>query len=66
MQEYVCYLTRKVVRHLDAHGRAKAAPKTKSYAMDANSVEDPGIIRTTENGTGDGDFDDTQTLNSMT
>ena len=28
MQEYVCHLTRRVVRHLDAHGRAKAAPKT--------------------------------------
>ena len=58
MQEYVCYLTRRIVGHLDAHGRAKAAPKTKSYAMDANTVEDPGIVRMPEAGTGDGDFDD--------
>ena len=58
MRENECYQTRKVVRHLHAHGRAKAAPKTKSYAMDANAVEDPGIIRTSEGGTVDGDFDD--------
>ena len=58
MQEYVCYVTRRIVRHLDAHGRAKAAPKTKSYAMDANTVEDPGIVRVPEGDTGDGDFDD--------
>ena len=58
MQEYVCHLTRRVVRHLDAHGRAKAAPKTKSYAMDANAVEDPGIVRASEGGAGDGEFDD--------
>ena len=31
LQEYVCYLTKKLVRNLDAYGRAKAAPKTKSY-----------------------------------
>lgn len=58
LQEYVCYMTRRIAGHLDAHGRAKAAPKTKSYAMDSNTVEDPGIIRTPEGGTGDGDFDD--------
>jgi hypothetical protein len=48
VQEYVCYMTRRVVKHLNAHGRAKTAPKTKSYAMDADAVEDPGIVRTAE------------------
>ena len=27
VQEYVCYLTKRVVKNLDAYGRAKAAPK---------------------------------------
>ena len=58
IQEYVCYMTRKIVKHLDAHGRAKASPKTKSYALDANAVEDPGISRTSEEGVCEGDFAD--------
>ena len=57
MQEYLCHMTRKIVKHLNAHGRAKAAPKTKSYAMDADAVEDPGIERDPEGG-GEGDFED--------
>ena len=51
-------MARKIVKHLDAHGRTKAAPKTKSYAMDANTVEDPGIVRTFEGGGCTGDFED--------
>ena len=58
IQEYVCYMTRKIVKHLDAHGRAKASPKTKSYALDANTVEDPGIVRSADAGGGEGDFED--------
>ena len=45
LQEYVCYLTQKLVKNLDAYGRAKAAPKTKSYALDADAKEDPGLQR---------------------
>lgn len=45
VQEYVCYITRRVVHNLDAYGRAKAAPKTKSYALDADAKEDPGLVR---------------------
>ena len=45
LQEYVCYLTKKLVTNLDAYGRAKAAPKTKSYALDADAKEDPGLQR---------------------
>ena len=45
VQEYVCYLTKRVVKNLDAYGRAKAAPKTKSYALDADAKEDPGLVR---------------------
>ena len=45
LQEYVCYLTKKLVKNLDAYGRAKAAPKTKSYALDADAKEDPGLQR---------------------
>ena len=51
-------MTRKIVKHLDAHGRAKASPKTKSYALDANTVEDPGIVRSADAGGGEGDFED--------
>ena len=51
-------MTRKIVKHLDAHGRAKASPKTKSYALDANTVEDPGIVRASEEGGCEGDFAD--------
>ena len=46
------------MKHLDAHGRAKASPKTKSYALDANTVEDPGIVRSADAGGGEGDFED--------
>ena len=52
VQEYVCYLTKRVVKNLDADGRAKAAPKTKSYALDADAKEDPGLVRE-GHGTGD-------------
>ena len=52
VQEYVCYLTKRLVKNLDAYGRAKAAPKTKSYALDADAKEDPGLVRE-EHGTGD-------------
>ena len=45
LQEYVCYLTQKLVKNLDAYGRAKAPPKTKSYALDAVAKEDPGLQR---------------------
>ena len=38
--------------NLDAYGRAKAAPKTKSYALDADAKEDPGLVRE-GHGTGD-------------
>ena len=48
----VCYLTKRVVKNLDAYGRAKAAPKTKSYALDADAKEDPGLVRE-GHGTGD-------------
>ena len=41
----MCYLTQKLVKNLDAYGRAKAAPKTKSYALDADAKEDPGLQR---------------------
>ena len=52
VQEYVCYLTKRVVKNLDAYGRGKAAPKTKSYALDADAKEDPGLVRE-GHGTGD-------------
>ena len=52
VQEYVCYLTKRVVKNLDAYRRAKAAPKTKSYALDADVKEDPGLVRE-GHGTGD-------------
>ena len=53
VQEYVCYLTKRVVKNLDAYGRAKAAPKTKSYALDADTKEDPGGLVREGHGTGD-------------
>ena len=52
VREHVCYLTKRVAKNLDAYGRAKAAPKTKSYALDADAKEDPGLVRE-EHGTGD-------------
>ena len=55
LQEYVCYLTKKLVRNLDAYGRAKAAPKTKSYALDADAKEDPGLQREGVGATGTGE-----------
>eukprot|EP00434_Breviolum_minutum_P044428 symbB.v1.2.039681.t1/scaffold6721.1/size16014/3 len=54
LQEYVCYLTKKLVRNLDAYGRAKAAPKTKSYALDADA-KDPGLQREGVGATGTGE-----------
>ena len=44
VEECVCYLTKSVVKNLDAYGRAKAEPKTKSYALDADAKEDPGLV----------------------
>ena len=55
LQEYVCHLTKKLVRNLDAYGRAKAAPKTKSYALDADAKEDPGLQREGVGTTGTGE-----------
>ena len=52
VREHVCYLTKRVAKNLDAYGRAKAAPKTKSYALDADAKEDPGLVRE-GHGTGD-------------
>ena len=34
-----------MVYNLDAYGLAKAAPKTKSYALDADAKEDFGLVR---------------------
>ena len=45
LQEYMCYLTQKLVKKLDAYRRAKAAPKTKSYALDTDAKEDLGLQR---------------------
>ena len=41
--EYCCYTIRRVATNLDAFARAKAAPKTKSYALDADATEDPTV-----------------------
>ena len=49
--EYCCYTIRRVATNLDAFARAKAAPKTKSYALDADATEDPTVHRIP--GTGD-------------
>ena len=43
--EYCCFMVRKFATILDAFGRAKAAPETKSYALDADAVEDPSVHR---------------------
>ena len=43
--EYSCYIIRRVAKNLDAFARAKAAPKTKSYALDADACEDPTVQR---------------------
>ena len=42
--------------NLDAFARAKAAPKTKSYALDADATEDPTVHRIPETGD-DNSFD---------
>ena len=43
--EYCCFMVRKCATNLDAFARAKAAPKTKSYALDADAVEGPSVHR---------------------
>ena len=43
--EYCCYMVRKIAPNLDAFARAKSVPKTKSYALDADAVEDPTAHR---------------------
>ena len=48
--EYCCYTIRRVATNLDAFARAKAAPKTKSYALDADATEDPTVHRIPETG----------------
>ena len=50
IQEYCCYTIRRVATNLDAFARAKAAPKTKSYALDADAAEDPTVHRIPETG----------------
>ena len=54
--EYSCYTIRRVATNLDAFARAKAAPKTKSYALDADATEDPSVHRIPETGD-DGSFE---------
>jgi hypothetical protein len=49
IREYCCYTIRKIATHLDAFARAKAAPKTKSYALDGDAAEDPTVHRIAEN-----------------
>ena len=48
--EYCCYTIRRLATDLDAFARAKAAPKTKSYALDADAIEDPVAHRIPETG----------------
>ena len=48
--EYCCYTIRRVATNLDAFARAKAAPKTKNYALDADATEDPTVRRIPETG----------------
>ena len=55
LQKYVCDLTKKLVRNLDAYDCAKAAPKTKSYALDADAKEDLGLQRKGVGTTGTGE-----------
>ena len=50
IQEYCCYTIRRVATNLDAYARAKAAPKTKSYALDADATEDPTVHRISDTG----------------
>ena len=50
IQEYCCYTIRRIATNLDAFARAKAAPKTKSYALDADATEDPTVHRIPEYG----------------
>ena len=51
--EYCCYTIRRVATDLGACARAKAAPQTKSYALDADATEDPAVHRIPETGGGD-------------
>jgi hypothetical protein len=53
--EYCAYMTQRFVMNLDGFARAKTAPKTKSYALDADAVEDPNVVR----------FDPRQVLKEM-
>lgn len=50
IQEYCCYTICRVATNLDAFARAKAAPKTKSYALDADATEAPTVHRIPETG----------------
>ena len=59
LHEYCCYMVRHFANNLDAFARAKAAPKTKTYALDADATEDPTIHRAKEGGTEVDPFDDT-------
>ncbi len=45
VHEYCCFMVAKFVNHLDAFARAKAAPKTKTYALDTDACEDPTVHR---------------------
>lgn len=45
LPEYCAYIVRKIAANLDAYARAKSAPRTKSYAIDADAVDDPTIYR---------------------
>ena len=41
VHEYCCFTVAKFVNNLDGVARAKAAPKTKTYALDTDACEDP-------------------------
>ena len=56
LDEYCSYIVKDIARNLDAFGIAKAAPKTKTYAMDADATEDPAVQRG-DQGTAGGDLD---------
>ena len=45
VHEYCCFMVAKFVNNLDAFARAKAAPKTKTYALDTDACEDPTVHR---------------------
>ena len=52
-------MVRHFANNLDAFARAKAAPKTKTYALDADAAEDPAVHRVKDDGAGVDPFDDT-------